>query len=252
MAIGDVKLDGGNAIVEGNWLVVKCWDIKLDAPDRRGSSAGERRALVHGFHDELCVNYAGDYPGGVTIGGEVHIPGKIKQNHLRLESHDLHLNHPARRSTSGGDRRALVHGFNDELVLNWSKDYPGGTVVHGDFDVQKGGRLRLINTRNKPVIELNRLGNLIAGGHGEEGNITLKDLTGTVSICTDTRHRTLDFKDSAGAIKLRITSEEFTESVWPAWPGTTPPSRLELIRELRRMKEEILTLRAEVDELKSA
>ena len=72
----------------------------------------ERRALVHGFNDELVVNFAGDYPGGVTIRGAISIPGKIKQNHLRLESHDLHLNHPDRRSGASGERSCTASTMN--------------------------------------------------------------------------------------------------------------------------------------------
>ncbi len=252
MADADIKLDGATAIVEGNWLLIKCWDIKLDSPDRRSQTGGERRALVHGFNDELVVNYGDDYPGGVTIRGEIHIPGKIKQNHVRLEGHDLHLDHPDRRSTSGGDRRALVHGFNDELVLNWNKDYPGGTVIHGNLEIQKGGTLELKNNNNDTIIKADKWGNLQLGGGGQDGDIFLRDKDGNEIIRIDTQYNKIDFKDTTGNVKVRIDSNHFTESEWPAWPEQSSPSRLDLIKELRRMKEEILTLRAEVNELKSS
>ena len=137
-------------------------------------------------------------------------------------------------------------------IISFPTSFRAEVLAAGQLEALKGGTLRLKNTRNDTVLELNRLGNLIAGGNGEDGNITLKDLTGTVSICTDTRRRRLDFKDGAGTTRVRIATDQFTESAWPAWPGAASPSRLELIQELRRMKEEILTLRAEVDELKSA
>jgi len=251
MLNADIKLDGATAIVEGNWLLVKCWDIKLDSPDRRSTQKGERRALVHGFKDELVVNFNNDYPGGVTIRGEIHIPEKIKQNHLRLESHDLHLDHPDRRSTTGGERRALVHGFNDELVLNWAKDYPGGTVVHGNLEVQKGGEFQLKNSNNDLIISANQWGNLSLGGNGQDGDIILKDKDGKALIHVDTQYKKIDFKDTDGAVKVQINTDQFTESDWPTWAGETVVPQLDLIREIRRMKEEILTLRAEVDELKA-
>lgn len=249
MADGDIKLDGSTVIAEGNWLLVKCLDIKLDSPDRRSQSGGERRALVHGFNDELVVNYADDYPGGVTIRGEIHIPGKIKQNHVRLEAHDLHLDHPDRRSTSGGSRRALVHGFSDELVLNWAKDYPSGTAVHGNFEVQKGGTLQLKNNNNDTIIRADQWGNLRLGGGGQDGDIMLWDGDGNELIHIDTQYNKIDFKDTSGAVKVRIDTDHFVESDWPAWSGESSPSRLDLIQEIRRMKEELLTLRAEVDAL---
>lgn len=247
MPDGDFKLDGATAIVEGNWLSVKCWDIKLDSPDRRHSEGGERRALVHGFNDELVINYGDDYPGGVTIHGEIHIPGKIKQDHVRLEAHDLHLNHPDRRS-NGGERRALVHGFNDELVLNWAKDYPGGTVVHGNVEV-KNGTLCIKNNANQTIIEANQAGNITLGGNGQAGDIILLDRDGHPLIHIDTQNKKIDFKDTSGVVKVRIDCDHFIASSWPAWPGGSAPTRLDLINELRRMKEEILTLRAEVDAL---
>jgi len=249
MPDADLTLDGGNAIVDGNWLLVRCLDIKLDAPSRRSSTAGERRALVHGFSDELVVNYNADYPGGVTIRGEVHIPEKIKQNHLRLESHDLHLNHPDRRSTATGDRRALVHGFNDELVLNWSKDYPGGVVVHGNLEVQKNGRLKVRNNAGNIVFEADTNGNILIGGNGTDGDLICKDGSGKTIIHIDAQNNCIEFNDTAGSLKVRIDSDQYDTSSWPPWPGESVPTALELITEIRRLKEEVVALRAEVDAL---
>jgi hypothetical protein len=249
MADADITLDGGNAIVDGNWLLVRCLDIKLDAPSRRSSTAGERRALVHGFSDELVVNYADDYPGGVTVRGEVKFTGKIKQNHLRLESHDLHLNHPDRRSTATGNRRALVHGFNDELVLNWAKDYPGGVAVHGNLEVQKSGRLRLRNNAGNTVAEIDSNGNIFLGGNGTDGDLVCKDSDGKTIIHIDAQNNSMNFYDTSGALKVRIDSDQYSTSSWPAWPGESVPTTLELITEMRRLKEEVVALRAEVDAL---
>ncbi len=249
MADADVKLDGADAIVEGNWLTAKCLDIKLDAAARRSSNSGERRALVHGFNDELVVNYNSDYPGGATINGEVRIPDKIKQNHVRLESTDLHINHPDRRSTPSGDRRAVVHGFNDELVLNFNKDYPGGVAVHGHLNVQKSGSVRLYNNSGDKVAELDRYGNLTIGGNGADGDIMCKDGQGRELIRLDTEHKRIDFKDTSGDVKVRIDTDHFSTASWPTLPGESAPSRLDLLTEIKKLKEEVVALRNEVNAL---
>jgi hypothetical protein len=44
-------------------------DFLLDCPARHKGGPGFRRALVHDFNDGLTINFAGDYPGGVTING---------------------------------------------------------------------------------------------------------------------------------------------------------------------------------------
>ena len=68
----DIKLqDGGLVEIEGNVLKVSTHDILLDHPDRRSESGGRRRALVHDFDDGLTLNWRNDYPGGVTVKGNL-------------------------------------------------------------------------------------------------------------------------------------------------------------------------------------
>ncbi|WP_156469387.1 hypothetical protein [Candidatus Desulfofervidus auxilii] len=324
---------------------------------------------------------------------------------MRLEAHDLHLDHPNRRKTQGGDRRALVHGFNDELVINWNGDYPGNVVVHKDLKIAKGGKLVIEDDKGNTVAKIDRWGNFEAGGNGEQdgdvllndkngnriihigagegkieikdtsgntvakidrwgnfeaggngevdgdvllndkngnriihigadegkieikdtsgntvakidrhgnfeaggngevdgdvllndkngnriihigadegkieikdtsgntvakidkfgnlylggggrdGDIILKDGNGNVLIRIDTQYKRIDFKDPSGSVKMRICTDDFTEATWPAWPEESSPSQLDLIKELRRMKEEILALRERVEELESS
>jgi len=77
----DIRLDqqGGNwVVIEG--AVVKCTaaDLMLDSPGRRGQGGGpHRRALVHDAGDGLTVNFAGDYPGGVTVTGRLAVTGAL-------------------------------------------------------------------------------------------------------------------------------------------------------------------------------
>ena len=62
----DIKLEGGFAIIEGNWTRLTTLDLMLDAPSRRKNNQGSRRALVHDHNNS-------DYPGGVTVRGETKI-----------------------------------------------------------------------------------------------------------------------------------------------------------------------------------
>ena len=75
--MSDIKFDGEWVVVEGNWTRVRTLDLMLDAPARRQSNSGWRRALVHNHQDGLTINYASDYPGGVTINGDVKVPTKL-------------------------------------------------------------------------------------------------------------------------------------------------------------------------------
>lgn len=73
---GGTHIVGTLTVAEGNLAVVGT-DITLEHSTRRKSSGGYRRALVHDFNDGLTVNWAGDYPGGVTINGKVNCPGTL-------------------------------------------------------------------------------------------------------------------------------------------------------------------------------
>jgi len=75
----------------GDWLYLRSrvvdvvgTDIMLDGgPERRGTSSkfkpsrtpSYRRALVHGWGDQLVLNWDNDYNGGVVINGRVNLPG---------------------------------------------------------------------------------------------------------------------------------------------------------------------------------
>ena len=52
-------------------------DLKIDHRPRRKNQSAERRAFVHDFKDGLTINWAKDYPGGVTINGHVKCPDKL-------------------------------------------------------------------------------------------------------------------------------------------------------------------------------
>ena len=77
----DIKLDqhGGNwVVVEGAVLKATASDFMLDSPGRRRGGGPHRRALVHDSQDGLTINFAGDYPGGVTVTGNLAVTGDLK------------------------------------------------------------------------------------------------------------------------------------------------------------------------------
>ena len=77
----DIKLDqqGGDwLIVEGRVLKTTASDFMLDSPGRRrGGPSPFRRALVHNDQDGLTINFGGDYPGGVTVTGNLVVTGDL-------------------------------------------------------------------------------------------------------------------------------------------------------------------------------
>ncbi|ABD06766.1 hypothetical protein RPB_2060 [Rhodopseudomonas palustris HaA2] len=77
----DIKLDSegtGWVTIESNVLKVNASDLMLDSSARRSSAEGHRRALVHDESDGLTLNFAGDYPGNVTIEGGANIRGPTR------------------------------------------------------------------------------------------------------------------------------------------------------------------------------
>ena len=138
--MGDIKFENNDVIAEGSAFLVTAPDIKLDNPSRRSGGGEHRRALVHDFNDGLTINWTEDYPGGVTIRGNVAFPHTVsvaqaEGTHLRLKHHDLHLNSDSRRGGHSGDRRALVHDFQDGLTVNWAEDYTGGVTIRGEVKI---------------------------------------------------------------------------------------------------------------------
>ncbi len=137
-SMSDIKFINNNEIeAECFSLKLTGADLKIDYSPRRENNSPNRRALVHDYNDGLTINWAGDYPGGITLNGDVKI-SKMSGTHLRIHHHDLHLDNENRRNSSSGSRRALVHDFNDGLTINWANDYPAGVTIRGDVKCPEG------------------------------------------------------------------------------------------------------------------
>lgn len=131
--MSDIKLDSNEVIIEAFSQKLEGADLKIDYSPRRTNDSPARRAIVHDFQDGLTINWANDYPGGIRLNGKVRVT-ELSGTHLMVTHHDLKLDNASRRSSSGGNRRALVHNFSDGLTINYGRDYPGGVTIRGDVN----------------------------------------------------------------------------------------------------------------------
>lgn len=132
--MSDIRFVGEDVHIEGNVQKVTCYDIELDNAGRRSNAAGNRRAFVHDFQDGLTLNWARDYPGGVTINGEVKIPNSAAVNALNgtalhCSHHTLLLDHPARRTAPPVVKSAAARKSKAPLI--GTVVVPAGPLIGG-------------------------------------------------------------------------------------------------------------------------
>ena len=70
--------------------------------------------------------------GDTIIDGHVDLNGNLKAGAFQTYGADIALRDESRASGNTGPRRALVHGPDDELIINYAGDYTSDTRVHGD------------------------------------------------------------------------------------------------------------------------
>lgn len=182
---GEVKL----GTLSGDQLLIKHYDVLLDSPERRSNPRGQRRAFVHDFDDGLTLNWDSDYPGGVTINGEVKL-GVLSGDQLLIKHYDVLIDSPERRSNPAGQRRALVHDFADGLTINWDSDYPGGVTINGEvkLDTLSGDQLLVAHHTLKldhPARRSTASGQRRALAHDQKDGLTINagdDYPGGVTI----------------------------------------------------------------------
>ncbi|HMM94080.1 hypothetical protein [Phycicoccus sp.] len=147
----DIRFDGDWIHLEAAVTKAASNDLMLDAPWRRKTNTPCRRALVHDFDDGLTLNWDRDYPGGVTINDLRTARGASNGDWLVVASRvvqqfgtDLMLDGGAERRRTTGVlrpvrrspfRRALVHAWEDTLVVNFNRDYVGGVQIEGRVSV---------------------------------------------------------------------------------------------------------------------
>lgn len=149
----DIRFDGDWIVLEAAVTKSATSDFMLDTAGRRKTNSPYRRALVHDFNDGLTLNWDRDYPGGVTINDTKTVKGATNGDWLIVQSRvtqhlgtDIMLDGGGerRRTTtifrprgtpSSPYRRALVHAWEDQLVINFNRDYNGGVLIDGQVTV---------------------------------------------------------------------------------------------------------------------
>jgi hypothetical protein len=118
----DVRLDE----VDGSYLVLDARVVKhagsdfmLDAAARRHGGGPFRRALVHDESDGLTINFAGDYPGGVTLVGvsAVYPKAEAGQSRFNVPTLVVHggISYEAQGVSLDGSAHTVTVGLDDEL-----------------------------------------------------------------------------------------------------------------------------------------
>lgn len=141
--VSDIKLDGETVIVEGLNIKAHILDLDIDHPNRRKQdkpTSARRRALVHDSQDGLTINFAEDYPGGVTINGNVQIPNK-------LVVHDVQISDTL---ISEGNVHLKTSGFYDESSYKPEQGTQGYVVERGTRTVSIENGKILIHSKPAP------------------------------------------------------------------------------------------------------
>jgi hypothetical protein len=95
-------------VVEGSVFKTTTSDVMVDSPQRRSGHGGRfRRAFVHDFSDGLTINFARDYPGGVTI-----LNAKINLHHELQTQPDAELP----KQANVGDLRMIHNSAGGEFI----------------------------------------------------------------------------------------------------------------------------------------
>ncbi len=101
---------------------------------------------VAGLQFGLNGNYIFGKGGNIGIGTNtpeygLDVNGHIRAHHYIFMGTDLQMRRPdAINGTTY--RRALVHGFNKDLIINYDSDFTGGVLINGP-EVQIAGNLKL-------------------------------------------------------------------------------------------------------------
>jgi hypothetical protein len=129
----DVKLDQADGTflhLEARVVKTIGSDFMLDAPERHTGVRPFRRALVHDQGDGLTVNFAGDYPGGVTLNGvrelSPHQPPRSKTEFALLDptpilalrgglQFEVHSQSPLSVGSDSGAAKVVTFSLHGEL-----------------------------------------------------------------------------------------------------------------------------------------
>ncbi len=127
----DVSIAGtlgvGGDVVAGSNLRVDGTDLSFGEHAGRGDGG---RAMVHEAGDLLRINFQNDFSGGTLVDGELAVGADFL-----VFGTDLSFGEHAERGDGG---RALVHDWDDTLVINFGNDFAGGTIFAGNVGIGTG------------------------------------------------------------------------------------------------------------------
>lgn len=99
----------------------------------------------------------------------------------RVRTWDLMLDAPDRRRNNTGWRRALVHSGNDELIINYNRDYPGGVKIKGEVQIDSlkvKGEVQIDSLKGKVQVGSLKVG-LFDLAYSTESSLVIGDNTAT-------------------------------------------------------------------------
>lgn len=178
----DIKLEGNKLILEGDYTEVhsasglrvdlvapmkgagvlfSMSDLSLASMDRRNPHhmGGPRRALVHDFNDGLTINYAADYPGGVTVGASGNDWDiRATEGDFRIGNDQFRLKIGVSTGGGGaGDVRIGAQGGTNRLMLGGGGTdvvtvTPTGAIVAGTLVVRSLDQVVGQNEQGGPAV----------------------------------------------------------------------------------------------------
>lgn len=199
----DIVLEEERIRLEGGVVEMTAHDLELDASARRSTSSGKRRALVHDPNDGLTLNWAGDYPGGVTIQGTTRL----------------------------------------QIVEGGTAEFGGEVKAHqvwaGDLRVDEGAQLDRLTAQAATIANLD-----VGAALRVQVASPLPALDGTPSATSGPggRHRGPHHGPHRGSAGLPDVD------VRPTARGPLP-TYVDLVEEIRTLRREIISLKARVTEL---
>jgi hypothetical protein len=250
--MSDVKLDGvkvilesegwvgGKLILDGPLLKAQTWDLWLYHPARLKAGTppdAARRAMVHTSDDGVGINVNRDYPGGVTIGGEVTLQDKL------TASRDVNLN--GKLTATAG---ATING---DVNLGGPLTANAGATINGDLT------LNILATAGAHINgDVNLNGKLTAtAGATINGDVNLNGKLISLKLfppMPDPMNNifiTEIISISEATIKYIYDKRE-RQGVSPSAGWKTDHFELDLIKEIMGLKDQVNALTKEIEELK--
>jgi hypothetical protein len=143
-------------------------------------------------------------PGALSVTADVTTSGRF-----RSHATDFHLYNTGRSNGNVHNGRALVHGFSDELVINYGGDYTGGVTIKGvvtapDLSVQK--------------IKSNGDNTVVTKAYVDDADIRIRPLDSSrvSDDCILLRHMSDNSVGTAEILDDSITSAKI-ENIGPQW-----------------------------------